>query len=174
VIARSCTRAEGIAEALTDQFPDPLLCVPGLFFLSAFSSVVSPTPPASATPEVEPNDTLANAQASSIANGFGWQTFEGSFVENDTDYYAFSVPAGMTVDVLAVTHGVLNDFATCPTDTILYLEDASGSVIDLGDDTGFGLCSQVTRTLTAGTYHVRVVEFSGSAAPSYLLSVVLR
>lgn len=135
--------------------------------------VAAPTPPTVSVAEVEPNDTVVQGQAVTFAGGLSWQTVVGAFAANDSDVYTVTVAPGQTVTVWAATHDLLNDLATCPADTVLTVEDATGRVIETDDDGGFGGCSKVQLTLTGGVYNFRVVELSGAAVPSYRLSIVL-
>ena len=138
-----------------------------------FRSAMAPTPPTATTAEVEPNDTRATAQPLGINNGNGFVAIGASFTASDDDYFSFTVPAGQTATFRAVTHGTLNDFDTCPTDTILTLQDSAGTTITSGDDSGFDVCSDITASLSPGTYFVYAEQFNGLSAPSYLLSVIL-
>lgn len=128
--------------------------------------------------ETEPNDTIATAQALSLTTGAANAiTVSASFTANDTDYFAVTVPMGATWTVQADTHGQAANLSSCSTDTILYLDDASGTLITSGDDTGYGLCSSISASLTGGTaaggttYYISAVQYSGATASSYYLTV---
>ena len=142
-------------------------------YLLDINVTAAPPLPTAATAEVEPNNTTTTAQALNLMGGFDFVAIDASFAASDDDYFSFTVAAGQTVEFRAVTHGTLNNFNTCPTDTILSLIDSAGTQITTGDDTGFGLCSDIRATLTAGTYYVYAEQFNGSAVPSYLLSVLV-
>lgn len=112
--------------------------------------------------ETEPNDTIGQANASNAMRGGPAVTFSGAITPGDVDLYSFSVPAGQTATLEAVTYGALGDQSVCAFDSVLTLFDAQGTELTTDDDGGSGLCSSIDGTLpgaanlAAGTYYVEV------------------
>lgn len=80
----------------------------------------------------------------------------------DVDYFFFTISSTTTVRL----------FSTSPTnlDVTGALEDANGSQLAYGDDEGGNNQFSITRTLTAGTYYVKVQAFSSETTGSYTLN----
>ena len=57
-------------------------------------------------------------------------------------------------------------------DTLITVRNSAGGAVQMDDDSGDGLCSQLTTgVLAAGTYYVEVVGY-GSTTGTYLLTAV--
>ncbi|MBS0197888.1 MAG: DVUA0089 family protein [Planctomycetes bacterium] len=125
--------------------------------------------PAMAQNEVEPNDSIAQA------NGpFGSEaTISGSYAAyGDADFYRVQLTevSDLTVRIWGPTLGV------CPNgfDPILTIMDANGTTIAYNDDeSGAGLCSLANPTthpslhaLYPGTYYIRATVLSAIAYPA--------
>ena len=104
--------------------------------------------------EVEPNDSIAGAQAlGAVPDAVGVSgTGDGTF-----DYYSFSAAAGQTFS-FETTSGNF--------DTELFLYDSGGTLLAADDDSGLGLLSRLSFTFAAaGTYAIAVGEFDSLGSP---------
>ncbi len=79
----------------------------------------------------------------------------------DNDYFRVVVPSS----------GVLTVNTTGATDTFGYLLSSTGSIIASNDDAGGALRTnfRISRTVTAGTYYIRVRHFSNAGTGAYHL-----
>jgi cysteine-rich repeat protein len=137
------------------------------------------------TPEVEPNNDIMHATPTGATKGH-LVIMQGSITPMDTDFYSFTVPAGMTATLISRTHTTLTDPNSCvmPTDTKLTLYNASMTQLAQNDDinTGVNNCSLIDGTgadtgaanLPAGTYYLQVDQFDPMGmTPVYFLDVRL-
>jgi hypothetical protein len=146
---------------------------------------VTPHPPLRVTPESEPNDSAATANAVNLSTGYVAKT--GAIRPGgDLDWFSFTAPPGAKLWVQTDTGGPQNAGATSR-DTVIELFAADGTTaIESDDDDGAGnggdgtvetgLASVIAgRTLNdGGTYYVRVRAFSTSGVVDpYRLSIVL-
>ena len=143
-------------------------------------SVVQP-PPAAATVEAEPNDSLAEANSSAVNYAQGTVSAVA-----DSDFYAVHLPA-RTVVFAAVDGDPLRN--NTPMDPTLTLIDPAGTQIFLVDrffptsntTSGVGSLTATTpfspaeglvyRTPVAGTYFVKVGAHNSATTGDYLLSM---
>lgn len=89
-------------------------------------------------------------------------TTEGNLEQGgDVDYFRVAVPSRGTVTVET----------TGSTDTLGYLENASGGRIASNDDGGTGTNFRIRRTLDPRTYYVRVQGFDSSTTGRYALRI---
>jgi hypothetical protein len=121
-----------------------------------------------AVAEVEPNGTLATAQAITPANTVltaafpppgGGALVTGSISPGDVDYFAFDLAAGQLVSLAVVTadEGALSDPS-------LALFDPSGALAATDDDSGPGFLPALRlRVAQAGTWRVAVSGFGDAA-----------
>ncbi len=134
-------------------------------------------------PEVEPNDTLAQANSTGLT-GIGTVTTIGTTnippVTNDFDYYSFVVPANTTVAVTAGTYTAVGDFDSCTnsvTDTYMTLRNAADVQLAANDDRVPGIyCSRITNyMITTGaapeTYYITIEGFSTTTQTHYYLDI---
>ncbi len=119
--------------------------------------------------EVEPNDTLAQAQP--IA---GSTVLTGTLAPVD-DVDIFRITVGANGNVLAETS---DGMGGCSTDTVVILADLQGNTIALDDNSGQGNCSRLDPTqdplaaeLPAGDYLIGVVHAQTTGTGAYVLSV---
>lgn len=160
-----------------------LLCSGGGIDAGVPDTGVSPRPDASirdaGTPappqESEPNDTQQTADVIQVPQG-GVGTIYGALdPAGDADWFRVDVPATGSVWTLhAITHSQLGFPNVCNNlDTVLGLYDSQGQQLMQNDDNGTP-CSELSTTLTPGTYYLRVTAFSQQAVyPLYYLSVTL-
>ncbi len=113
--------------------------------------------PALVTPESEPNDSIATANATSC----GASICASIQVAGDQDYYTYTIASTQFV-----THETI-----CDGDTTLTLYDSGNNQIGFDDDGGSLLCSLLTVTLSAGTYTIRVGEFLDNGTVNYTLNI---
>lgn len=118
--------------------------------------------------EIEPNEGVATANDFGLA-GVGLVSISGAVnPAGDLDTFAFTVPAGQTLDFVGHTYlQPGNPASPCPAaagvDTELVLYDSALTELDLNDDIDGtqNRCSMVTGTaLAAGTYYVVVRHYS--------------
>ena len=83
----------------------------------------------------------------------------GELTAGDTDYFRITLDRPGTL-LLHTSGGI---------DTVGRLEDASGGELASNDDGGTGRNFRIERSLSAGTYYVRVRGFGSSTAGSYTL-----
>ena len=86
-------------------------------------------------------------------------TTNGELTRGDTDYFRITLDRPGTL-LLHTSGG---------TDTVGRLEDSGGRELTSNDDGGSGNNFRIERSLSAGTYYVRVRGFGGSTAGSYTL-----
>jgi hypothetical protein len=107
--------------------------------------------------EVEPNGTIATANP--IACG---QSLRGLHTPaNDVDVWGVTLAAASTIV------GTVD----CNGDSLLRLFDAGGVQLAMDNDSGPGLCSQISASLPAGTYYFSVTENGQDATFDYTLTV---
>src|SRR5262249_19733357 len=112
---------------------------------STLSYTLSYACTAPAVPEIEPNDTLATAQAT----GCGRAVQAAISPAGDVDWYSFTLDTTYRTSIVA----------HCSGDSPPALSDDSGTLLPFDDDSGPGFCSQINRTLKAGSYALEVHEF---------------
>jgi cysteine-rich repeat protein len=137
---------------------------------------------ATVTPEQEPNDTLADANAlTTVVPGNGHA--QGDLVPaGDADTFSFVVPNGQRATVIARTQGAIGDPMSCPGDTRLVLLDSTGRALATDEDGGHEFCSSIdgrmlpgARELGPGTYYLRVEAFNRfTRVMGYVLRFELR
>ncbi len=81
--------------------------------------------------------------------------------EGDTDFFRFRISQS----------GVVNIYTTGSTDTYGSLIDSHGGVVQSDDDSGVNYNFKIVRTLSPGTYYVRVKGYNDSVRGSYRLYV---
>lgn len=139
--------------------------------------------------EVEPNDTRpqANALAPNPTRGGAAVTVAADISPaGDVDYFSFTIPAGQTATLQAITYSLLGDPTSCgeAKDTVLTLLDAQGTELAENDDDPArdGYCSALdgagadagAANLGPGTYYLRVEPyFSDDVYEEYFLQVRL-
>jgi hypothetical protein len=149
-------------------------------------AVVQP-PLTNATPEVEPNDSLASASSSPLNYFYG--SLSGPAPSADVDFYVFNASEGDLIFVSLDGDPLRNN---TPIDAQLELLDSQGSLLvgvnNLGSAsslaTGINLSAQtpyspsealIYRVMSEGAYYVRVRISPGAslnvAAGDYLLSI---
>lgn len=113
----------------------------------------------SAQPEIEPNDSSAQA------NALGCGSKISAIIDpvGETDWFRVDVPSFASVTVQTLD---------CAGDTTLFLRDAGGSAIEFDDDDGAALCSLISRDLFAGTYYLEIHEFGDNGTVTYVVSAV--
>ena len=122
-----------------------------------------PPPPPASCNEVEPNDSLATAQAVTLGT-----TINGSMASaSDGDYFKLSVPAGRTLTSTLSPNSA--------SDYDLYVYNSAGTQV-ARSIRGTGLvdtASATNATAAAATYTVRVRFYSGAtgAAGTYTLAI---
>jgi len=109
------------------------------------------------TPETEPNDSIATANATSC----GASICTSIQVAGDQDYFTYTLASAALV-----THETI-----CDGDTTLTLYDAAATQVGFDDDGGAGLCSLLSINLAAGTYTMRVGEFGNNGTVNYTLNI---
>jgi len=111
--------------------------------------------------EVEPNNSLATAQALSCGDVLRPASIGAA---RDTDYVAFTATAGAILTIGTDADGTTGQIG----DTRIRLFDASGVVLASDDDSGPGLYSLITFTATyTGTYYVGFAAYSATATGAY-------
>ena len=128
------------------------------------------------TPETEPNDTQA------LANALGaHQGFIGAIKPiGDMDYFSFTVPGPASQVTIQVGDGI----GGCPVnfDSLLSLYDPSGVLLVSDDNGGVDLCSKISpaqypaaMNLAAGTYRARVA-FKGNndTQAEYVITIAVQ
>jgi len=106
-------------------------------------------------PEVEPNDTSAQAQV--VALGV---QLDAALTAGDQDWFQFTTTGG---HVRLFAHGSVE------LDTVFELRDANGTTILAVDDDSSGYFSAIACNLAAGTYQLRVIGWSPTTAGAYQL-----
>ncbi len=132
--------------------------------------------------ETEANDTIATANASGVTIG-NTVTVSGSIgTVGDVDYYSFTVPAGQTASLSAVTYTAVGDTSACTIgDTNIFLFDSAMTELANNDDAN-GLCSEIdpmldtgAAGLAAGTYYIRVQHYDNTESfGPYLMDISLQ
>ena len=119
-----------------------------LLWLLPLLAALAVLPTARAPPDIyEPDDTVA--QATTLLSG----TPQDHSISptGDEDWYVFVLTTGS--DIVLETSGPSGDSTMT-----LYQSDGT-TQIEYNDDGGLGTWSRITRTLTAGTYTVKVQDF---------------
>jgi hypothetical protein len=108
-------------------------------------------------PEVEPNNSSAQAQAVALGS-----QLDATLVAGEQDWFSF-----------ATTGGNVRLFAHGPTDldTVFELRDAAGTTVLAVNDDSSGYFSSITCNLAAGTYTLKVTGWSPATAGSYELEI---
>src|SRR5690349_620988 len=110
-------------------------------------------------PEIEPNDTPAQAQAITVGT-----QIDANLVAAEQDWYRFTLPAATRIRV-----------HTSNADTRIALCDSAGTTYLAIDDDGRtvanGYSSDITLNVAAGTYTVQVVGFAATVAGPYSIEV---
>ena len=88
-------------------------------------------------------------------------TTDGELTAGDTDYFR----------IILDRPGTLRLHTSGGTDTYGHLENSGGGELTRNDDGGSGRNFRIERSLSAGTYYVRVRGFSGSTSGRYTLHV---
>ncbi|MBN1858177.1 pre-peptidase C-terminal domain-containing protein [Candidatus Bipolaricaulota bacterium] len=109
--------------------------------------------------EVEYNDTRGSADSLASLPGSGCRNGAIDHAY-DEDWYSIVVRSQSYVVLETETSG----------DTYLQLYDQWGNLIESDDDDGVGLGSRIGRSLTSGTYYVRVTHYSDGTVWQYVLS----
>lgn len=126
--------------------------------------------------EVEPNNTLATANAAGAQNG----VVAAIGASGDQDYFSFVVTVPGSSVALTVDDGL----GKCPAgfDSKMYLYDSASNELVSDDESGPNSCSSilpamypVAASLAAGTYYVKVEEFGNNGTvPFYVLGIKLQ
>lgn len=114
--------------------------------------------------EVEPNDTLTQADGSVVSFNGSSKSLTGQIdPSDDIDVFKLVVSAG--TDLRFRTTDSTGDGCTPPVDTVLTLKDAGGTEIESNDDLTPPslLCSGFERSLAPGTYYLEVAGFAGAS-----------
>ncbi len=120
--------------------------------------VVIGTPPAGDIYESDNDSTYAKTIATD-----GVPQVRSIDPVGDEDWVSFTIDD--TYEVTMETTGTSGD-------TVMYLYDSALNYLDYDDDGGSGVFSLITRTLTAGTYYIRIHDFGNDSLISeYLLSI---
>lgn len=122
--------------------------------------------------EIEPNDSMQNAQFLSPAVGLPATVIASLAPAADEDWYAFIVPLGGNTWVQAVTYDQPQPYGCLVADTVLTLFDNAGTVLLENDDGAEGNCSRVVNVLPSGLYFLRVRHFNPQGTASYRLEVM--
>ena len=104
-----------------------------------------------------------HGNSTSTATSVGLNTLTSGRIERrgDNDYFRVSV----------VGSGTLTVSSTGSLDTYGYLLSSSGRTISSDDDSGSGMNFRVSRTVSTGTYYIRVRGFGSRTTGSYSLNV---
>lgn len=141
--------------------PLPMRISP-IAFLPTFVCCLVTLLPAQAPPgmtsELEPNDTVAEANA--IGPG---QQVQASLMAGDVDFYSFALGAPTRVHLFT---GRVGGVAT---DTVLRLWDATGATLLAYDDDSRDSLSSLSVDLPLGTWYVSVSGFSATTSGAYAL-----
>lgn len=118
---------------------------------------------ADTTPESEPNDTPAQANAM----GFGRMISGSIGVAADEDYFAFDAPADKVLEF-----EVFASRAGSSLDPVIVLYGSDGTTMLAYNDDAVGLDSRLRfRTTAAGRYFLRIVDFGGSGSSNHWYSI---
>jgi cysteine-rich repeat protein len=119
-----------------------------------------------ADPEVEPNNTCAEANSVAVPS----TTLASINPGSESDNFTFTITERSIVTI--ETAGALGLGSACPGDTRIDLYDvpACTTPVESDDDDGSGVCSLITRDLQPGTYFVRARSF-GSIITDYTLNI---
>jgi hypothetical protein len=113
--------------------------------------------------EVEPNNSLATAQVLGCGNVLRPASIAAGSPP-DTDYVSFTAIAGTVVTIGTDADGTTGQLG----DSRIRLFDANGVVLASDDDSGPGLYSLITYTLTSsGTFYVGFAGYSSSYTGIY-------
>jgi len=125
---------------------------------------LTPAIAAQRIPELEPNDTVAQAQ--SLVAG---TQVTANLSAGDQDWFAFTLAAPAQIHLRTT-----GNFSVNPSvDTVVFLFDASGSTRLAWNDNASGLLSDLGVTLPAGSYTVQVIGKTGTTAGDYGLDFVV-
>ncbi len=105
-----------------------------------------------------------NTQATATLLTAGTPQEHSIVAGDDIDYVKFIITE--SVRITLTTSGSSGD-------SILTLYDANGGEIESNDDSGSGLFSQITRSLTPATYYVKVNSYNNSVISAYFISLTL-
>ena len=105
-------------------------------------------------------DDHANARSSATSVFSNSDTLGIIYPSSDEDYFSFTLSAAGSVTIQT----------TSSTDTQGWLYNSAGTQLASNDDSGSGTNFQITQTLNAGTYYVRVGSFESNAGP-YTLQI---
>jgi len=108
-------------------------------------------------PEVEPNDTSAQAQVVAL----GMQ-LDAALTAGEQDWFQFTTAGG---NVRLFAHGAVE------LDTVFELRDASGTTVLAVDDDSSGYFSAISLNLPAGSYQLRVTGWAPTTAGTYQLEI---
>lgn len=114
--------------------------------------------------EVEPNDTLAQAQV--LIPG---SQVTANLAAGDQDWFQFTLAGSGQVHLRTT-----GNFSVNPSvDTVVFLFDAAGTTRLAWNDNASGLLSDLGATLPAGSYTVQVVGKTGTTAGDYGLDFIV-
>ncbi|MFM7086833.1 MAG: pre-peptidase C-terminal domain-containing protein [Cyanobium sp.] len=145
----------------------------GTYFIRVFHAGGSPTStynlslnvvaPSRSLLDISPQD---NSTATAIDLGVltsGINISDAVSSSDSDDYYKFTLAS-------AATFSLSLSGITADTDVDVQLLDAAGSLITSSSN-GSNTSESITRSLTAGSYYVRVLRYSGSVTSNYNLSL---
>ena len=136
--------------------------------------------------EIEPNNTAATATPIAGVDTF---VLAAHPTAGDDDYYAITVPAGLSIRAEVVEGDLVGTCEALNIDSLLRLYDAAAVLKATDDDSGRGFCSAIDGTgaapaysgahnLAAGTYYLRLTPSTLVAPPAdvfnYRLVVTVR
>ncbi len=88
-------------------------------------------------------------------------TTEGELSRGDLDYFQVTINGS----------GTLTAYTTGGVDTAGFIEDSSGAILDSDDDSGANNNFRVSRSVSSGTYYIRVQGYEADYTGSYTLHV---
>jgi hypothetical protein len=114
--------------------------------------------------EIEPNDTVAQAQT--LVAG---SQVTANLAAGDQDWFQFTLAGPAQVHLRTTGNFTVNPSV----DTVVFLFDAAGTTRLAWNDNASGLLSDLGATLPAGSYTVQVVGKTGTTAGDYGLDFVV-